>query len=69
MTASPLLLHHADEMAFLVDGQVVATGTHDELVAGHPAYRSTVLRGDAEAAAAGSTTGTTTTGTTAKDRR
>ncbi|WP_151526230.1 ABC transporter transmembrane domain-containing protein [Serinicoccus kebangsaanensis] len=61
MTASPLLLHHADEVAFLVDGAVVATGTHDELVTGHPAYRSTVLRGDAEAAPAGSTTTTTTT--------
>ena len=47
ITASPLLLHHADEVAFLEDGRVVATGTHDDLVAGHAAYRSTVLRGDA----------------------
>src|SRR5690606_36429221 len=46
MTASPLLLHHADEVAYLEQGRVVATGTHDELVATHPGYRSTVLRGD-----------------------
>ncbi|MGO0576979.1 ABC transporter transmembrane domain-containing protein [Ornithinimicrobium panacihumi] len=45
MTASPLLLHHADEVALLEGGRVVATGTHDELVAGHSGYRSTVLRG------------------------
>ena len=48
MTASPLLLHHADEVVLLEDGRVVATGTHDELVAGHAGYRSVVLRGDHE---------------------
>ncbi|WP_299520599.1 ABC transporter ATP-binding protein [uncultured Serinicoccus sp.] len=74
MTASPLLLHHADEVAFLEDGRVVATGTHDDLVAGHAAYRATVLRGEAgdRATATGdaldgltheTTTTTTTTGT------
>ncbi|PZU50482.1 MAG: ABC transporter ATP-binding protein [Arsenicicoccus sp.] len=47
VTGSPLLLHHADEVAFLVDGEVVATGTHDELVERHPGYRRTVLRGEA----------------------
>lgn len=47
MTASPLLLHHADEVALLEDGLVVATGTHDELVRDHDGYRRTVLRGDA----------------------
>ena len=46
MTASPLLLHHADEVVLLEDGRAVASGTHDELVAGHPAYRATVLRGE-----------------------
>lgn len=47
MTASPLLLHHADRVAYLVDGRVAATGTHDELVDTHPGYRATVLRGGA----------------------
>ena len=46
MTASPLLLHHADEVALLRDGRVVATGTHDQLVATDPDYRAIVLRGD-----------------------
>lgn len=49
MTASPLLLHHADEVALLEHGRVVATGTHDELVARHTGYRSVVLRGDVAA--------------------
>jgi len=46
MTASPLLLHHADEIALLVDGRVVAQGRHDELLAGDTAYRSVVVRGE-----------------------
>ncbi|GAA1170088.1 ABC transporter ATP-binding protein [Ornithinimicrobium humiphilum] len=46
MTASPLLLHHADEVALLEHGVVVATGTHDELVSTCEAYRRTVLRGE-----------------------
>ena len=46
MTASPLLLHHADEVALLEGGRVVATGTHDELAATHEGYRRTVLRGE-----------------------
>ncbi|GGK64529.1 ABC transporter transmembrane domain-containing protein [Ornithinimicrobium pekingense] len=52
MTASPLLLHHADEVAFVEDGRVVATGTHDELVASCEGYRRTVLRGEREPASA-----------------
>ncbi|MFC6422578.1 ABC transporter transmembrane domain-containing protein [Ornithinimicrobium tianjinense] len=47
MTASPLLLHHADEVALLEGGRVVAVGSHHELVATHDGYRRTVLRGDA----------------------
>ncbi|QFG69077.1 ABC transporter transmembrane domain-containing protein [Ornithinimicrobium pratense] len=47
MSASPLLLHHADDVALLEDGRVVATGTHEELVTRHAGYRSVVLRGDA----------------------
>jgi ABC-type multidrug transport system fused ATPase/permease subunit len=47
MTASPLLLHHADEVVLLEAGRVVAVGSHDELVATHEGYRRTVLRGGA----------------------
>ncbi len=43
-TVSPLLLHHADRVAFLVDGRVTAYGTHDELVRTDPAYRRVVGR-------------------------
>lgn len=43
-TVSPLLLDAVDEVAFLVDGRVVATGAHAELLATEPAYRSVVVR-------------------------
>lgn len=43
-TVSPLLLDAVDEVAFLVDGRVVATGTHADLLATDPAYRSFVVR-------------------------
>jgi len=47
MTASPLLLHHADEVVLLDEEGVVARrGTHDDLMATSPAYRSVVVRGD-----------------------
>ncbi|WNV90772.1 ABC transporter ATP-binding protein [Umezawaea sp. Da 62-37] len=42
-STSPLLLDQADEVAYLVDGRVVATGTHPELLA-HPGYRGLVFR-------------------------
>jgi ABC-type multidrug transport system fused ATPase/permease subunit len=45
-TASPLLLDHADRVAFLLDGEVAAEGSHHELLHTHPAYRDTVLRGE-----------------------
>jgi ABC-type multidrug transport system fused ATPase/permease subunit len=48
MTASPLLLDHADHVVHLVDGQVAAQGTHRELMAASPAYRRTVTRGEDE---------------------
>lgn len=48
MTASPLLLHHADQVVLLDEGQVVASGTHDELVETTPAYRTVVLRGEGD---------------------
>ena len=44
MTVSPLLLHHADQVAFLEGGRVTAVGTHEELLAGNPAYRRVVVR-------------------------
>lgn len=43
MTSSPLLLDRADEVALLVDGRVVAVGTHRALLDGDT-YRSVVLR-------------------------
>jgi ABC-type multidrug transport system fused ATPase/permease subunit len=43
-TVSPLLLDVVDEVAFLVDGRVVAVGTHADLLADDPAYRTVVVR-------------------------
>ncbi len=43
-SVSPLLLHHADRIAFLEDGLVVDSGTHEELLATSPGYRSVVAR-------------------------
>jgi ABC-type multidrug transport system fused ATPase/permease subunit len=45
-TASPLMLDHVDRVAFLLDGEVAAEGSHHELLHTHPAYRDTVLRGE-----------------------
>ena len=47
-TVSPLVLDAVDEVAFLVDGTVVAVGTHAELLSNHAAYRTVVVR-DVEA--------------------
>ena len=49
MTASPLLLHHADEVVLLAEGQVAERGTHADLLAGSPAYREVVVRGEGSA--------------------
>jgi ABC-type multidrug transport system fused ATPase/permease subunit len=43
-TSSPLLLDAVDEVAFLQDGRVVATGTHAELLEANRAYRALVTR-------------------------
>jgi len=43
-TASPLLLHHADQVAFLFNKQITAYGTHEELLQTNPDYRRTVAR-------------------------
>ncbi|WP_206515950.1 ABC transporter ATP-binding protein [Nocardioides pantholopis] len=43
-TSSPLLLDAVDEVAFLRDGVVVATGRHADLLDGCPEYRAVVVR-------------------------
>ncbi|MDR2930725.1 MAG: ABC transporter ATP-binding protein/permease [Propionibacteriaceae bacterium] len=45
-TVSPLWLRQADKVCFLVDGSVVATGSHAELMASCPDYRAAVVRED-----------------------
>jgi ABC-type bacteriocin/lantibiotic exporter with double-glycine peptidase domain len=44
MSASPLLLHHADEVALLEDGKVVEIGTHQSLLETSSGYRAVVSR-------------------------
>ena len=44
LTTSPLMLGHADTLAFLHEGRIIATGTHAELVEHHDAYRALVHR-------------------------
>ncbi|MFF4900793.1 ABC transporter transmembrane domain-containing protein [Streptomyces sp. NPDC001068] len=46
-TTSPLMLARADEVVYLVDGKVAATGTHEDLLGYEPGYRALVAR-DAE---------------------
>lgn len=46
VTASPLLLDRADVVHLVVDGRVVATGTHRDLSRAEPAYRHVVVRGE-----------------------
>jgi ABC-type multidrug transport system fused ATPase/permease subunit len=46
MSASPLILDRADSVVFLRHGRVVATGTHQQLMADEPEYRRTVIRGE-----------------------
>ncbi len=43
-TSSPLMLDAADEVVFLREGRVVATGTHADLMHHEPAYRAVVTR-------------------------
>jgi ABC-type multidrug transport system fused ATPase/permease subunit len=47
-TASPLMLDLCDRVAFLVDGQVSAEGTHRELLRECPGYRDVVIRGEVD---------------------
>ena len=44
VSSSPLVLDAVDEVAFLRDGRVVATGTHGDLLDPAPAYRAVVTR-------------------------
>jgi ABC-type multidrug transport system fused ATPase/permease subunit len=46
MTASPLLLDHADRVLFLQNGVVAAAGRHHELLHTTSAYRAVVTRGE-----------------------
>ncbi|MBM7442882.1 ABC transporter ATP-binding protein [Streptomyces sp. HB132] len=48
VSTSPLVLGQADEVAYLVDGKVRATGTHGELLADQPGYAALVFRGSTE---------------------
>ncbi|HET9171306.1 MAG TPA: ABC transporter ATP-binding protein [Actinospica sp.] len=50
-TTSPLVLDHADLVAYVEDGRVVATGRHGELLAGQPRYRALVTRDEEESGA------------------
>jgi len=45
-TTSPLLLDRADKVALVVDGRVVAQGSHRELLDAEPRYRAVVTRGE-----------------------
>ncbi|HJP78372.1 MAG TPA: ABC transporter ATP-binding protein [Pseudonocardiaceae bacterium] len=45
---SPLLLDRADEVVFLVDGKVAATGPHARLLRDQADYRALVFRGESE---------------------
>jgi ABC-type multidrug transport system fused ATPase/permease subunit len=47
-TTSPLVLDHADVVAYVEDGQVVATGKHGDLLAKQRGYRALVTRGEDE---------------------
>ncbi|MCU1686362.1 MAG: ABC-type multidrug transport system, ATPase and permease component [Amycolatopsis sp.] len=49
-STSPLLLDQADHVAYLRDGQVVATGCHADLLTTVPDYRNLVFRGAEEEA-------------------
>lgn len=46
VTNSPLILDHTDEVALVVDGKVVARGSHFELIKENETYRRLVVRGE-----------------------
>jgi ABC-type multidrug transport system fused ATPase/permease subunit len=47
-STSPLVLDHADEVAFVHNGSVFVTGTHRDLLENEPAYRRVVIRREDE---------------------
>jgi len=47
-TTSPLVLDRADQVAYVENGRVEATGTHAELLARDVRYRTLVTRGEAD---------------------
>lgn len=49
ITASPLMLVHADVVMWLADGRLTATGTHNELLDTVTDYRRTVIREEVQA--------------------
>ncbi|MER5757032.1 ABC transporter ATP-binding protein [Streptomyces sp. NPDC002088] len=48
-TTSPLVLDHADTVHYLVDGKVMATGSHRQLLVEQAGYRALVARNAADA--------------------
>jgi ABC-type multidrug transport system fused ATPase/permease subunit len=50
VTTSPLWLARADRVAYLLDGRVAATGSHEHLLATCSGYRALVTRGADELA-------------------
>ncbi|MEU9379847.1 ABC transporter ATP-binding protein [Streptomyces sp. NPDC048279] len=46
-TVSPLILQQAQVVAYVDGGHVVATGSHEELLDGHPEYRKLMARDEA----------------------
>lgn len=59
MTASPLVLDHADRVLFLQGGVVRASGTHHELMRRDATYRAVVVRGEPDEAGEIDETGVT----------
>jgi energy-coupling factor transporter ATP-binding protein EcfA2 len=44
MSASPLLLHYADQVVLMQDSKITAVGTHESLLQENEAYRQVVMR-------------------------
>jgi ABC-type multidrug transport system fused ATPase/permease subunit len=56
-TTSPLVLDHANEVAYVEAGRVVAVGSHGELLATQPGYEALVTRGEDAGAESGADAG------------
>ncbi len=53
-TVSPLILHHADQVALMRDRRIIAYGTHEELLRENASYRRAVVRSMEETEEVGS---------------